>query len=66
MSQHVGKAGHIRIANGGPTMRQTVRGYVSEDDLSTSCASNLSDLKCTGAPPSLIVIDDEPLGRATG
>jgi CheY-like chemotaxis protein len=62
----MGKVGYILIVNSDPTMRQTVSGYFSEHNLSTSCASNWSELKCTGTPPSLIIMDDQPLGPSDG
>jgi len=66
MNQDMGKVGCILIVSSDPTMRQTVSGYFSEHNLSTSCASKWSELECTGTPPSLIIMDDQPLGTSDG
>jgi len=57
--------GCILIVNNDPKMRQRVRGYFSDHNFPTSCASNWSELKCTGTPPRLIILD-QPLGPNDG
>ena len=57
--------GYILIINSDPAMRQTVRGYFSDHNLPARCVSNWSELKCTGTPPSLIVMD-QPHGLNDG
>jgi DNA-binding response OmpR family regulator len=42
-----------------------VSGYFSDHNFHTSCASNWSELKCTGTPPCLIIMD-QPLGLNDG
>jgi two-component system OmpR family response regulator len=59
MNQDTGKIGYILIVNTDPTMRQTVSGYFSDHNIPTSSASNWSELKCTGTPPSLIIMDQQ-------
>jgi DNA-binding response OmpR family regulator len=59
MNQDTGKIGYILIVNNDPTMRQTVSGYFSDHNVATSSASNWSELKCTGTPPSLIIMDQQ-------
>jgi DNA-binding response OmpR family regulator len=51
--------GYILIVNSDPTMRQTVSRYFSDHNFPTSCASNWGELKCTGTPPSLIIMDEQ-------
>ena len=65
MNQDIGKIGHILIVNSDPMMRQTVSGYFSEHNFPTSCASDWSELKCTGTPPCLIILN-QPLGLNDG
>ena len=65
MNQDIGKTGHILIVNNDPMMRQKVSGYFSDHDFPTRCASNWSELKCTGTPPCLIILD-QPLGLNDG
>jgi len=65
MNQDIGKIGHILIINSDPMMRQKVSGYFSDHDFPTGCASNWSELKCTGTPPCLIILD-QPLGLNDG
>jgi len=65
MNQDTGKIGHILIVNSDPMMRQTVSGYFSEHNFPTSCASDWSELKCTGTPPCLIILN-QPLGLNDG
>ncbi len=43
--------------NNDPKMRQRVSGYFSDHNFPTSCASNWSELKRTGTPPCLIIMD---------
>ena len=57
MNQDMGKIGYILIVNNDPKMRQRVSGYFSDHNFPTSCASNWSQLKCTGTPPCLIIMD---------
>jgi two-component system OmpR family response regulator len=57
MNQDIGKIGYILIVNSDPEMRQSVSGYFSDHNFPTSCASNWSELKCTGTPPCLIIMD---------
>ena len=57
--------GCILIVNNDPKMRQRVSGYFSDHNFPTSCASNWSELKCTGTPPCLIIMD-QPLGLNDG
>ncbi len=57
MNQDMGKIGYILIVNNDPKMRQRVSGYFSDHNFPTSCASNWSELKCTGTPPCLIIMD---------
>ena len=65
MNQDIGKIGYIPIVNNDPKMRQRVSGYFSDHNFPTSCASNWSELKCTGTPPCLIIMD-QPLGLNDG
>src|SRR5271156_3393801 len=51
--------GYIVIVNGDPTMRQTVSGYFSDHNVPTISASNWNELKCTGTPPNLIIMDQQ-------
>jgi two-component system OmpR family response regulator len=57
MNQDMGKTGYILIVNNDPKMRQKVSGYFSDHNFPTSCASNWSELKSTGTPPCLIIMD---------
>src|SRR5262252_10458694 len=57
MNPDIGLIGYILIINSDPAMRQTVRGYFSDHNFPARCASNWSELKCTGTPPSLIIMD---------
>ena len=65
MNQDTGKIGYILIINSDPMMRQKVSGYFSDHNFPTSCASNWSEMKCTGTPPRLIILD-QPLGLNDG
>ena len=65
MNQDMGKTGYILIVNNDPMMRQEVSGYFSDQNFPTSCASNWSELKCTGSPPCLIILN-QPLGLNDG
>jgi len=65
MNQDIGKTGHILIVNNDPMMRQKESGYFSDHNFPTSCASNWSEMKCTGTPPRLIILD-QPLGPNDG
>jgi two-component system, OmpR family, response regulator len=57
MNQDMGKTGYILIVNDDPKMRQRVSGYFSDHNFPTSCVSNCSELKSTGTPPCLIIMD---------
>jgi len=57
--------GYILIINSDPATRQTVSGYFSDHNFRARCVSNWSELKCTGTPPSLIVMD-QPHGLNDG
>jgi len=65
MKQDVGSTGYILIINHDPAMRQTVGRYFSDHNFLTSCVSDWSELKATGALPSLIIMD-QPLGLNAG
>jgi DNA-binding response OmpR family regulator len=65
MKQNIGSMGYILIVNDDPVMRQSVSGYFSDHNFSTSCVSNWNELKCTGTPPSLIIMD-QPRGLNDG
>jgi len=56
MNPDIGLIDYILIINSDPAMRQTVRGYFSDHNFPARCASNWSELKCTGTP-SLIIMD---------
>lgn len=60
MNEHNEKIGYVLIVNNDPTMRQMVSGYFSDHNVPTNSASNWSELKCTGTPPSLIIMDQQP------
>lgn len=57
MNQNIGSIGYILIINNDPAMRQTVSGYFSDHNFPARCMSNWSELKYTGTPPSLIIMD---------
>lgn len=65
INQDIGRIGYILIVNNDPAMRRTVSGYFSDHNFPTSCVSNWSELKCTGTPPSLIIMD-QPFGLNDG
>src|SRR5215831_13308969 len=65
MNLDTGLIGYILIINSDPATRQTVSGYFSDHNFRARCVSNWSELKCTGTPPSLIVLD-QPLGLNDG
>lgn len=65
MSQNTRTTGYILIVNTDASMRQTIGRYFSDHNLLTSCVSNLSELKNTSRPPSLIIMD-QPLGLHDG
>src|SRR5258705_2033081 len=65
MNQDMGKTGYILIVNNDTTMRQRLSGYFSDNNSPTSGASNWSELKCTGTPPCLIILN-QPLGLDDG
>jgi two-component system OmpR family response regulator len=65
MNQEIGKTGYILIINSDPMMRQKVSQHFSDHNFPTGCASNWSELKCTGTPPCLIILD-QPLGLNDG
>src|SRR5215467_7985999 len=59
MNQDIGKVGYVLIVSSDPTMRRAVSLYFSDHNLPTSSGSNWSELKCTGTPPSLIIMDEQ-------
>jgi len=59
MNQDIEKVGHILIVNSDPTMRRAVSRYFSDHNFPTSSAPSWSELKCTGTPPSLIIMDEQ-------
>jgi len=65
MNPDIGLIGYILIINSDPAMRQTVSGYFSDHNFPARCVSSWSELKCTGTPPSLIVMD-QPHGLNDG
>src|SRR5215831_17477434 len=65
MNLDIGLIGHILIINSDSAMRQAVRGYFSDNNVPARCVSNWSELKCTGTPPSLIIMD-QPHGLSDG
>jgi two-component system OmpR family response regulator len=54
MNEDMGKIGYILIVNSDPTIRQTVSGYFSDNNVPTNSAPDWSELKCNDTPPSLI------------
>ena len=65
MNLDIGSIGYILIINSDPAMQQTVTGYFSDHNFPARCVSNWSELKCTGTPPSLIIMD-QPHGLNEG
>ncbi|WP_426419711.1 winged helix-turn-helix domain-containing protein [Bradyrhizobium genosp. A] len=65
MNQNIGSSGYILIVNDDLVMRQKVSRYFSDHNFRTSCVSSWNELKCTGAPPSLIIMD-QPRGLNDG
>jgi DNA-binding response OmpR family regulator len=65
MDQDIGNIGYILIVNNDPAMRQRISGYFSENNFPTSCVSDGNELKWTGTPPSLIIMD-QPRGLNDG
>jgi DNA-binding response OmpR family regulator len=65
MNQDIGSIGYILIVNSDPVMRQAVSGYFFDHNFPTSCFSDWSELKCAGACPSLIIMD-QPLSLHDG
>src|SRR5215469_827483 len=65
MNQDIGLIGYILIINSDPATRQTMSGYFSEHNFPARCVSSWSESKCTGTPPSLIVMD-QPHGLNDG
>jgi two-component system OmpR family response regulator len=59
MNEDMGKIGYILIVNSDPTMRQTVSGYFSDNNVPTNSAPDWSELKCNDTPPSLIIMDQQ-------
>ena len=59
MDEYTRKIGYILIVDNDPTIRRNLSEYFSEHSLPTSSASNWSEVKCTDAPPSLIVMDQQ-------
>jgi len=65
MNQDTQKGGYILIIINDPTMRQAVATYFSEHNFPANSASDWSELKCNGTPPSLIIMDEQ-LGQNDG
>jgi DNA-binding response OmpR family regulator len=65
MDHDIGRIDHILIVNNDPAMRQRLSGYFSGHNFPTRCVSNWSELKSTGTPPSLIIMD-QPHGLNDG
>jgi DNA-binding response OmpR family regulator len=65
MNKNIGSVGYILIVSDDLVMRQTVSGYFSDHNFPTSCVSSWNELKCTGAPPSLIIME-QPRGLTDG
>jgi CheY-like chemotaxis protein len=65
MNEDMGKIGYILIVNSDPTIRQTVSGYFSDNNVPTNSAPDWSELKCNDTPPSLIIMDQQ-LGPNNG
>ena len=65
MNQDTECTGYILIVNNDPAMRQAVSGCFSDHNFPTNCFSDWSELKCTGTPPSLIIMD-QPHGLNAG
>src|SRR5215471_9754207 len=65
MNPDIGLIGYILIINSDPAMQQTVRGYFSDHNFPARCVSDWGELKCTGTPPSLIIMD-QPHGLNDG
>jgi two-component system, OmpR family, response regulator len=57
MRLDVGSIGYVLIVNNDRALRQTVRAYFSNHNVPARCASNWTELTCTGTPPSLIIMD---------
>jgi len=53
----IGLIGYILIINSDAAVRQAVKGYFSDHSFPARCVSSWSELKCTGTPPSLIILD---------
>lgn len=65
MSHDIGGTGYVLIVNNDPAILEAVSSYFSDHEFSTSCLSDWSKLECTGAHPSLIIMD-QPLGLHDG
>ena len=65
MNHGIGGTGYVLIVNHDPMIREAVGSYFSDHEFPTSCLSDWSQLKCTGTPPSLIIMD-QPLGLHEG
>ena len=59
MNEYMRTISYILIVDNDPTIRQNVSTYFSDHDIPTSSAPDWSQLKCTDAPPSLIVMDQQ-------
>lgn len=55
----IGKVDYILVVNSDPIMREAVIMHFSDNNFSTSSASSWSELKCTGTPPTLIIMDEQ-------
>jgi DNA-binding response OmpR family regulator len=59
MEKNTGKIGYCLIIDNDPAMRRTLNEYLSDHNIPTSSAPNWNEFKCTGSPPSLIVMDQQ-------
>ena len=65
MDEYTRQASYILIVDKDPTIRQNVSEYFSDHNILTRSAPNWNELKCAGALPSLIVMDQQT-GRNNG
>jgi two-component system OmpR family response regulator len=59
MDEHTKGIGYILIVDSDPTVRRNVSEYFSDHNIPISSAPSWNELKCAGAPPSLIVMDQQ-------
>jgi len=65
MNHGISGTGYVLIVNHDPTIREALGSYFSDHELPTSCLSDWNQLKSTGTPPSLIIMD-QPFGLHEG